>query len=77
MVAPSILLPLAEHSGVITEIGGWVLGQAWADRQHWQNQRQGEGLAMSVNVSAHQLLAPAFAASVAAVLDSVEADPGL
>jgi diguanylate cyclase (GGDEF)-like protein len=77
MVAPSILIPLAEHSGVIAEIGGWVLGQAWADRHLWQSQRQGDHLAMSVNVSAHQLMAPGFADSVAVVLNSVDADPGL
>jgi diguanylate cyclase (GGDEF)-like protein len=77
MVAPSILIPLAEHSGLIAQIGGWVLGQAWADRNRWQEQRQGDDLAMSVNVSAHQLMSPGFADTVAAVLNTVDADPGM
>ena len=63
LVAPTVLIPLAEQSGLIGEIGQWVLEQAWADRHRWQSQRPGSDLAMSVNVSAHQLMSPGFVAS--------------
>jgi diguanylate cyclase len=46
-------------------------------RQHWQTQRQGDDLAVSVNVFAHQLMSPGFVGTVSAVLGTVDADPGL
>jgi diguanylate cyclase (GGDEF)-like protein len=76
LVPPRVLIPLAEHSGLIGEIGRWVLDRAWSDRQRWQSHRAGD-LAVSVNVSAHQLMSAGFAETVAAVLDSGCTDPGL
>ena len=35
MVAPSVLIPLAERCGLIVEIGQWVLEQARADDRAW------------------------------------------
>jgi diguanylate cyclase (GGDEF)-like protein len=75
-VPPSILIPLAELSGQITEIGRWALQQACSDRPRWQRERADE-LEMSVNVSAHQLMSAGFADTVAAVLESASTDPGL
>ncbi len=77
MVPPATLIPLAEQSGLITEIGQWVLAQAWVDRHHWQTQRSAGNLSMSVNVSAHQLGSPSFAANVAGVLSTADTDPHL
>jgi diguanylate cyclase (GGDEF)-like protein len=76
LVSPTTLIPLAENSGLIAEIGQWVLEQAWADLHRWQGQ-SGDDLAMSVNVSAHQLMLAGFAASVAAVLATDHADARL
>jgi len=76
MVAPSVLIPLAEQSGLIIELGRWVLEQAWADRQHWHPQRA-KDLTMSVNVSAHQFMSAGFADTVQTVLDGAPTDPGL
>jgi EAL domain-containing protein (putative c-di-GMP-specific phosphodiesterase class I) len=41
---------LAEHSGIIGEIGRWVLERACADGHRWQNTGQRDNLTMSVNV---------------------------
>ena len=76
LVPLATLIPLAEQSGLIAEIGQWVLGQAWADRHRWQSQSEND-LAMSVNVSARQLMLAGFAASVAAVLATDHTDPRL
>jgi diguanylate cyclase (GGDEF)-like protein len=76
LVPPTTLIPLAEKSGLIAEIGQWVLEQAWADLHRWQGQ-SGDDLAMSVNVSAHQLMLAGFAASVAAVLATDHTDARL
>jgi EAL domain-containing protein (putative c-di-GMP-specific phosphodiesterase class I) len=76
LVAPNVLVPLAEQSGLITEIGRWVLEQACPDRHRWINGGTNE-LSMSVNVSAHQLMSPDYAAGVAAVLARTDTDPKL
>jgi EAL domain-containing protein (putative c-di-GMP-specific phosphodiesterase class I) len=76
LVSPTALIPLAEQSGQIIEIGQWVLERAWSDVHRWQNE-QADDIAVSVNVSAHQLMSPDFADTVAAVLASNPTDPGL
>jgi diguanylate cyclase (GGDEF)-like protein len=76
LVAPTVLIPLAEQSGLIIEIGQWVLEQAWSDRERWQRHR-GDDLALSVNVSAHQLMAAGFADTVEAMLSRTSTDPSL
>jgi diguanylate cyclase (GGDEF)-like protein len=75
-IPPAVLIPLAEHSGQIIDIGKWVLEQAWSDRQTWQSDNA-DDVSISVNVSAHQLMSAGFADTVAAVLDSGSARPGL
>ncbi len=78
MIPPTTLIPLAEQSPLITDIGGWVLGRAWAARNHWQRHRRGsDDLTMAVNVSAHQLMSPGFTATVASVLNTADIDPAL
>jgi EAL domain-containing protein (putative c-di-GMP-specific phosphodiesterase class I) len=77
LVSPTTLVPLAEQSGLIVEIGLWVLEQACPDRSRWQCPGQTDYLAMSVNVSAHQLMSPDFVATVAAVLADSHTDPKL
>jgi len=76
LVAPATLVPLAEQTGLITEIGQWILQQAWTDH-HAQDQHGGHGLTMSVNISTHQLMAGGFADTVAAVLERGAIDAGL
>jgi diguanylate cyclase (GGDEF)-like protein len=75
-VPPTVVIPLAEQSGLIVDVGRWVLEQAWADGQRWQ-QHQAHDFAMSVNVSAHQLMSSGFADSVEAVLARTSTSPGL
>jgi diguanylate cyclase (GGDEF)-like protein len=82
LIAPAIVIPVAEQAGLITEIGRWVLEQACADRNHWLGQPGHRELGLddmgiAVNVSAHQLLAPDFAATVSDVLANNHTRPGL
>jgi diguanylate cyclase (GGDEF)-like protein len=74
-VEPAVLIPLAEQSGEIIDIGRWVLQQAWADLGVWLSDRAAE-IAVSVNVSARQLMSVGFADTVAAVLARTLTDPG-
>lgn len=56
-IAPSILVPLAEQSGLISELGVWVLQQACTDHRQWQNERP-DAMTMAVNVSSSQFMGP-------------------
>jgi diguanylate cyclase (GGDEF)-like protein len=76
VVAPTVLIPLAEQSGQIIEIGRWVLERACSDRRRWHSEHA-KDLAVSVNVSAHQLMSAAFTDTVAGVLDSAAIEPRL
>jgi EAL domain-containing protein (putative c-di-GMP-specific phosphodiesterase class I) len=70
-----VFIPFAEQSGQIIELGRWVLEQACADRDRWQ-QRRTTNVGISVNVSAHQFMSAGFASTVSGVLASPSADPG-
>jgi EAL domain-containing protein (putative c-di-GMP-specific phosphodiesterase class I) len=55
MVPPAEFIPLAEESGIITEIGRWVLRQSVAQGAAW-SAATGTPLRMAVNLSPRQLL---------------------
>jgi diguanylate cyclase (GGDEF)-like protein len=76
LVEPTVVIPLAEQSGLILEIGRWVLEQALSDLQHWQRHHSDE-LGMSVNMSAYQLMAAGFVDTIETVLGSTSVDPAL
>ena len=75
LIPPATFIPWAEKSGLINQLGGWVLAQACADRARLQAEQPSHLLDMAVNVSVHQLMSPGFTASVAAVLAGTDADP--
>jgi diguanylate cyclase len=70
-VSPAEFIPVAEHNGMIVELGEWILRTACAQAAAWQREL---GTAapqrMSVNVSARQLAEPGFAGLVAATLSA-------
>ena len=65
MVQPDEFIPLAEETGLIAQIGAWVLHRACADAAEWPADVQ-----VAVNVSATQFKCPGL---VAAVLDALAA----
>jgi EAL domain-containing protein (putative c-di-GMP-specific phosphodiesterase class I) len=56
-IGPDVFIPLTEKSGLIKEIGAWVLNRACMDASHWQFSQQA---AVSVNVSVIQLMDDGF-----------------
>lgn len=76
LVSPAIVVPLAEQTGLIDEIGRWVLEQACRDRHRWHRTSGHDNLQVSVNVSANQMMGPDFCATVDAVLRETETEPG-
>jgi len=65
-VPPVQFIPLAEESGLICELGDWVLEETCRQRAAWAQQGLG-GLRVAVNISARQLEHGDFAAHVAAL----------
>jgi EAL domain-containing protein (putative c-di-GMP-specific phosphodiesterase class I) len=74
LISPETIVPLAEQSGLIDQIGRWVLEQACWDRHQWHDPRR-EELMLSVNVSPHQLMSEDFPGMVARVLSDTDTDP--
>ena len=55
-VSPGVFIPLAEQSGLVVDMGRWVMGQACEQLKCWHRNIEGaERLGVSVNVSAIQL----------------------
>jgi len=72
MIPPADFIPLAEETGIINQLGDWVLRTACAQLQQFIRNGLPE-MRVAVNLSVRQLLQKDFAASVEAVL----ADTGL
>ena len=69
-VFPDVFIPLAEESGLIREIGAWVLHRACIDASQWFF---ASSAAVSVNVSVNQLMDDNFLS----ILDSALTTSGL
>jgi diguanylate cyclase (GGDEF)-like protein len=68
-VRPEDFIPVAEKSGLIAEIGEWVLHQAVAAAVRWHQLGGSRAPKLSVNVSAHQLADPDFIYTVTRCLE--------
>jgi diguanylate cyclase (GGDEF)-like protein/PAS domain S-box-containing protein len=75
MVPPSVFVPLAEETGLILQLGRWVLREACVLLASWAGRPETAHLSMAVNVSARQFRHPDFVAHVGAVLDGTGANP--
>jgi diguanylate cyclase (GGDEF)-like protein len=63
LLQPAVFVPLAEETGLIVEIGTWVLRESCRQVAAWRH-HLAPGLALSVNVAARQLAHPGFVATV-------------
>ena len=62
-VPPGIFIAMAESSGQIIQVGGWVLDTACAQARRWR-ELLGQPLVVTVNVSPVQFLQPSFVSQV-------------
>lgn len=72
-ISPGEFIPIAEESGLIHEIGYWVLFEAIKQNKYWVD--QGINLQISVNVSALQYEEPYFVEKVKQALNYHGLDP--
>jgi diguanylate cyclase (GGDEF)-like protein/PAS domain S-box-containing protein len=74
MITPDKFIPVLEDSGLIVEVGRWVLNEACAQASRWQ--QQGHQTTMSVNVSMRQLETDILIDDVTEALARTDLDPG-
>jgi diguanylate cyclase len=75
-ISPAEFIPVAEESGLVVELGAWVLDRAARTAEEWR--RTGvvaQDFYVSVNVSARQLVEGDFAATVRDVLERTGLPP--
>jgi len=76
VLAPVDFIGIAEQSGLIIELGRWVLQQAARDGRRWQVRYPSvPALQISVNVSGRQLERPALIKDVVEAVDAAGLDP--
>ncbi len=66
----------AEQTGMIVELGYWVLREACAQARRWQ-ETGGDPIVTAVNVSAKQLAEPGFSRAVKRIVREAKVDPRL
>lgn len=73
-VRPDVFVPVAEESGMIQELGGWVLDEACRWAQIYQ--QHGMDITMAVNISAPQFADEGFVSLVQNTLEKYAVEPG-
>jgi EAL domain-containing protein (putative c-di-GMP-specific phosphodiesterase class I) len=69
VIPPSDFIPIAEHSGLIVELGEWMLRRACLEGRNWP------GLTVAVNVSPLQIRRSDFVDVVERILGETDFDP--
>ncbi len=75
--APGEFIPVAERSGVIIEIGRWVLRHAGERLLEWERRDPGRPLRLAVNVSGRHLMYGGFLDDLDEVFHATGANPRL
>lgn len=74
LIPPIEFIPLAEETGLIVEIGAWVLSTACARGKAWQDQGA-ERLTLAVNLSARQVADPMLPRDLERIIHASGLDP--
>ncbi|HEX6614731.1 MAG TPA: EAL domain-containing protein [Gemmatimonadales bacterium] len=72
---PQHFVPLAEETGLIVQLGAWVLDEACRQLRVWQGAHPGRRLTVSVNISGRQLHGAGLAEALGRTLAASGVDP--
>ena len=70
LVPPLAFIPMAEETGLIVEIGRWVLRKACSQMRIWQDSFPGLSLTLSVNTSGAELKSSDFTSQLQSIVAS-------
>jgi EAL domain-containing protein (putative c-di-GMP-specific phosphodiesterase class I) len=76
LIGPGQFIPIAEDSGLIVQIGNWVLDTACKQHARWVLQGLTKG-SIAVNISAHQFRQADFCDRISSVLSCTGLQPDL
>lgn len=74
LVSPAKFIPIAEETGMIVQIGQWVLQRACLDVKYWQTLGFND-LRVAVNLSARQFMEPNLQSNLVDVLEETGLEP--
>lgn len=74
-IGPATFIPIAEETGMILEIGDWVLNTVFSTLKNWQQNYSFDGV-ISVNISPMQLKQPNFIEIIRNLLIKYNLNPG-
>lgn len=75
LLLPEDFIDLAEETGIIVNLGRWMLDEACHEAVRWQEQLGKAAPGVAINISALQVQRPGFADEIAAALDRSGLDP--
>jgi EAL domain-containing protein (putative c-di-GMP-specific phosphodiesterase class I) len=73
MISPEEFIPIAEDTGMIIELGEWVLNEACKQNKRWQNAGLNR-ISIAVNMSGIQFMHDDLVSTVSTALESNELD---
>jgi diguanylate cyclase (GGDEF)-like protein/PAS domain S-box-containing protein len=74
LLVPDAFIPLAEETGLVVEVGAWVLETAATEAARWQHEHT-QPFVVSVNLSARQLAQPGLADDLAEMIERSGVEP--
>ena len=76
LISPALFIPLAEETGLIVDIGEWVLRDACQQMERWQKIFPSDPpLFVSVNLSSKQFTQPDLIERVTAIIEETKINP--
>lgn len=73
IITPAEFIPIAEDTGLIVEIGEWVIREACQEMKRWNE--EGHKLRVAINLSGRQLKERNFVENVLAIVEETGIDP--